>query len=266
MSKYKTLLVVCLLLCWPINAIAYQHSTAFTPIQLRFKIFEYDAEAGDHNAQMVLAQVFLRGVPGVPVDPNRGLYWLERAAEAGKPELQEYLGEVFHYGTYGVQDHKKALQWYTRAAERGLGSAMDYVGLFYSGGLGGLKQDCPAALTWYDKAISAGFEHAKSNMIWTLATCPQMKFRDGKRALRMAQEVINAKSVREAGDLDNLAAAYAQAQDFESAISTQLEAISLLDSDSQQTRYQFFLKRLNLYIQNRTWHGSSNANPEYYDQ
>ena len=232
---------------------ASRHTTEVTPIQMRIKLLEYDAADGDVNAQLMLAQLYLKGLPGVTYNPQRGLFWLEHAAEAGKPELQEHLGEVFHFGTYGVRDLDRALYWYQKAADSGLGSAMDYIGLFHSAGLAGLRQDCIKALEWYDKALDAGYSRAKGNIIWILATCPQQELRDGQKALKLAQEVIDSKTHREAGDLDNLAAAYAQSNNFEAAITTQLEALSLLDSRSQQLRYSNFLKRLNLYIQNRTW-------------
>ena len=249
----------CLLLCLGIGAAlpaqASRHTTQVTPVEMRIKLLEYDAADGNANAQLMLAQLYLKGVPGVTYNPHRGLFWLERAAESGKPELQEHLGEVFHFGTYGIRDLDKALYWYQKAADNGLGSAMDYIGLFHSAGLGGLQQDCNKALQWYDKALEAGYSRAKGNIIWILATCPQQELRDGQKALKLAREVIDSKTHREAGDLDNLAAAYAQSNDFEAAITTQLEALSLLDSRSQQLRYNNFLKRLNLYIQNRTWRG-----------
>ncbi|MGO9115763.1 MAG: SUMF1/EgtB/PvdO family nonheme iron enzyme [Thermoguttaceae bacterium] len=59
---------------------------------------------------------------------------------------------------------------------------------------------------------------------WQLATCPDAKCRDGQLALQMAKKT---------GDMDTLAAAYAETGAFNDAVATQKRAIEQLDREPQ---------------------------------
>lgn len=61
-----------------------------------------------------------------------------------------------------------------------------------------------------------------------LATCPSEMVRDGKAALELARKVVAAKKEPTAGDYAVLAAAHAEAGQFEEAIATQEKAIAAL--------------------------------------
>ena len=236
--------------------------------QEKSKLAEIEAvaRAGNIDAQLFLAHAYLEGYEGISKNIPVGLDWLKMAAVDSKPEIQEYLGEIFHYGHYGDKDFEKAIFWYKKSAANNYASAMDYVGLFYSGGLGGLKQDCGKAKLWYEKANNAGYTQSKANIVWILATCPDKKYRDGAKAISMALEIISSKKEVTAGDLDNLAAAYAEQDNFEMAIKTQLEAIALLDPVKESSRLKKHKLRLELYENRKKWRGSSNASPEDYGQ
>ncbi len=66
---------------------------------------------------------------------------------------------------------------------------------------------------------------------WFLATCPQAAFRDGPAALREAKLAVELSS-DEPYALDVLAAAYAEAGDFEEAQATELRALTKLKKTS----------------------------------
>jgi tetratricopeptide (TPR) repeat protein len=236
--------------------------------QLKSKLIELEVAAtnGDVNVQLFLSQVYLEGYQGITIDLEKGINWLEVAATDERPDLQEQLGEIFHYGYYGDRDFEKAIKWYLKSAKNGSAAAMDYVGLFYSGGLGGLKQNCKKAVEWFKKGLKGGFKQSKGNIVWALATCPDKSHRNGKEALTLALEIIENKGIEEAGDLDNLAAAYAENKDFLKAIDTQKKAITLVNPATEASRLEKFNLRLELYKDSNTWRGSSNAVPEDYGQ
>lgn len=70
-------------------------------------------------------------------------------------------------------------------------------------------------------------------LAWLLATCPDPKFRNGAEAVAAAEEDCKKTGCHRAVELDTLAAAYAEAGDFELAIRYQQQARDLHDEDSE---------------------------------
>lgn len=76
------------------------------------------AEAGDAEAQVALAELYLTG-QGVRADTAAGISWYRRAAAAGHPVAQLNLGD-FHVRGAGVpRDLTTAYVWLSLAAEQG---------------------------------------------------------------------------------------------------------------------------------------------------
>lgn len=83
-----------------------------------------------------------------------------------------------------------------------------------------------------------------ANMLaWALATTPDETLRDGPRAVTLAQQACEATQWKESDMIDTLAAACAEAGNFNDAIHYQQLAISLLPTEQQKSR----LARLQLY-------------------
>jgi tetratricopeptide (TPR) repeat protein len=113
----------------------------------------------------------------------------------------------------------------------------------------------------YDKAIAdytkamalkPNDPTAYSNLAWVLATCPDERYRDGKRAVTLAEK---ASGIRETAHiLDTLAAAYAEAQMFPEAIKTEEKAIARLQKDGKNDAVMAeFQKHLKSYKGNNPW-------------
>jgi len=76
--------------------------------------------------------------------------WLD-AAQAGDPEAQTTLAEVFAQGLGTPPDFEAAALWYRRAAEQDYARAMIGLGTLYERGQG-VPQDMAEALGWYRRA------------------------------------------------------------------------------------------------------------------
>jgi tetratricopeptide (TPR) repeat protein len=87
-------------------------------------------------------------------------------------------------------------------------------------------EDCAKAI-WLEPDEPAGYAW----MAWTLATCQEQKYRDGKRALQYALEGVARSEKAKEGYLaeyyDALAAAYAETGDFTQAAQTEQKTLGL---------------------------------------
>ncbi len=95
-----------------------------------------------------------------------------------------------------------------------------------------------------------------SNLAWVLATAPEAIYRDGNRAVELAEWVCKATAYKSPPLLDTLAAAYAEAGQFDKAINTTQQAIKIVRLNPKASTTELE-SRLKLYNAGRPYHESA---------
>ena len=85
-----------------------------------------------------------------------------------------------------------------------------------------------------------------NNLAWILATCPDPAFRDGRRAVELAERVCKATNHLVAIMLDSLAAAYAEVGRFPDAVAMARRALAMASRDPKAPTRELEL-RIKLY-------------------
>jgi uncharacterized protein len=225
------------------------------------------AEQGYPTASFHSGLALLNGT-GTNRNPEAAVKWFRKAAEQQHIGAELYLGLCFWKGMGVATDLDSAQKWWRDAAIHGIAVRMAELGddpsdvekwwqevaeqanarlqcclaEFYHSGQGVAQSDA-RALTWYRKASAAGDPSALRAAAWLLATSPKSEVRDGHAAVELARRATAAKR-KDPKALDTLAAAYAEAAQFNKAINTENEAIALTQEDEDK---RDFLSRLKLY-------------------
>jgi tetratricopeptide (TPR) repeat protein len=88
-----------------------------------------------------------------------------------------------------------------------------------------------------------------NNLAWVLATSPDAKIRNGKRALELAKVAADVTEYKLAYILSTLAAAYAESGDLPSAIKWSTKAVELSDKEHAEA----LKKELESYKAGKPW-------------
>ncbi len=107
------------------------------------------------------------------------------------------------------------------------------------------KKEYDIAISDYDEAIRLDPKYVNpwNGRAWLEATCPDAKYRDGKKAVDDATKACELTGWKHANHLDTLAAAYAESGDFDAAVKWQTKARDMA-SEKQKADFQ---SRLDLY-------------------
>jgi len=165
------------------------------------------------------------------------------------PEVYYYRGESW----YGKGNLDNAISDYTKAIQK----KPDYdKAIFRRADRLSENKDYASAIIDYEKAIGLNPENtlAHNNYSWLLSTCPNGRFRNGEKALKLALKA-NELITNEVIYLDTLAAAYAEKGNFEKAIQIEEKAVSLLRNDKRDLNKlkDDFKKRLKSFKAEKPW-------------
>ncbi|HEY2828216.1 MAG TPA: tetratricopeptide repeat protein [Pirellulales bacterium] len=97
----------------------------------------------------------------------------------------------------------------------------------------GLMKQYDKQIADYREAIKLAPDEAMAhnNLAWILATCPEEKFRNGTEAVEQGNKAVELTQNKQGEFIDTLAAAYAEAGDFDKAADYQQKAIDLVSDE-----------------------------------
>jgi tetratricopeptide (TPR) repeat protein/cell division septation protein DedD len=149
------------------------------------------------------------------------------------------------------EDYPRAIADCTEALHLNPRSAKAY----YSRGFARDRQGDPGgAMRDYIQVlkINPGYIEAFNSMAWIMATSPDDRLRDGRRAIAYAEKAVG-NSPADINFIDTLAAAYAEAGRFDEAIAIENRIISLLAAARQTDAISMHVKRMNHYEEGRPY-------------
>ena len=111
------------------------------------------------------------------------------------------------------------------------------------------------AIADYDKALKLAPDDSGmlNNLAWVLATSPDDKLRNGKRAIELAKKACELTDYKQAHILSTLAAAHAESGDFETALKWSKKAIELGKESEQPGIQEALDKELKSYEAKKPW-------------
>jgi len=147
---------------------------------------------------------------------------------------------------YALKDFDKAIHDYNEAIRLDPKDARAFGG---RGNAWYASRDDVRAVLDYDEAVRLGAQELDIHiaLAWTLATSPEAKIRDGKRAVAIARKACEATKFKTAHHIDTLAAACAEAGQFDDAV--RYAEMALADAEFARTRGDEARLRLEQYRQ-----------------
>lgn len=107
--------------------------------------------------------------------------------------------------------------------------------------------------------VAPDFAPALNHLAWLRATNPDPALRDGLEAVRLAEQAVAAVRRQDPGSreesncLDTLAAAYAEAGDFDQAVQAIRQAVALARKINQRSQARDFHSREQRYLEGKTF-------------
>lgn len=181
--------------------------------------------------------------------PDESITHYNKAIELDPRDSLAYRCRGAAYLEKGQYD--KAISDYNKAIKLNRWVALTYIrrGIAYD-----RKGQYNKAILDYNKAIEVNSNDpsAYNGKAWILSTCPDARYRNGIKAIELAKKALELET--RATFVDTLAAAYAEAGNFEDAIITQKKAINMLKRKSvTKIEIDDYIERLNFYKSGKPW-------------
>jgi tetratricopeptide (TPR) repeat protein len=179
--------------------------------------------------------------------PGKAVDDLDKAAQLDPTRAVTYLNRGVAWNL--MRSYDLAIADFNKALKLAPNSAPAYVG---RGEARRMKGEYDKAMADYSQAVTLepGNARTLSHLAWLRATCPEVKYRDGKQAVESATRACELSNWSEYDKLSTLAAACAEAGDFKMAVQWQEKANRLLGySDFPKQS----VERLQLYRQQKPY-------------
>lgn len=154
--------------------------------------------------------------------------WRTLALTGHVPSMNN-VAIMYAQGLGTAPDAEMAFMWYRRASDAGHARAMLNLGISYERGRGVEPDDWQAA-QWYLRAARHDLPEGMNALAWLLATSPDPELRNGEEAVAWARVAVQDEATAER--FDTLAAAHAEAGDFDQAVTAIERAIDLMESET----------------------------------
>lgn len=151
--------------------------------------------------------------------------WRALALTGHVPSMNN-VAIMYAQGLGTAPDAEMAFMWYRRASDAGHARAMLNLGISYERGRG-VEPDDRKAAQWYLRAARHDLPEGMNALAWLLATSPDPELRDGEEAVAWARVALKHDATVER--FDTLAAAHAEAGDFDQAVTAIERAIDLME-------------------------------------
>ena len=172
---------------------------------------------------------------------DQAIAYYTKAIEINPRFFEAYF---FRGKTWVERGHlDRAIADYNKALEINPGNENTPYNMYYwRGRAWDRKGHYDRAITDFGKALEIEPHHANAHNVlaWILATSPDAGYRDGVKAVELAQKAV-AIQPQYYGFWDTLASAYAEAGNFKDAIATQEKAIALLKKEVRGEKLDFKL-------------------------
>jgi uncharacterized protein len=146
--------------------ISYDHGDYTRAFEFWLPLAQTDDLAAMRNVALLLKEG-----KGVEKDPERALYFFERAGRAGLVSAQVNAAFMYLNGEGTPQDYKTASFWFHAAAVAGVPAARYNLAVMYEKGLG-VERDPARALAWYALAARVGHETALERLTQLVPSLP----------------------------------------------------------------------------------------------
>ncbi|MBE8167200.1 MAG: sel1 repeat family protein [Shewanella sp.] len=205
----------------------------------KIAFIQVKAEQGEVEAQYLYGLLLMSGRI-IEKNTYLGMKWLVAAAEHNHKKAQRFIADLSFDGKLVARDLKLAEKWYLTQNTQW---SHFRLGFIYAAGGDGVERHCGKAIKQF---LMAADELSKSNAVWVMATCPDAKYRNGKRAIELGQQLYQSNPTSPTV-IDNLAAAYAENGEFKTAIELQTKAIAFSASQRKDNLSSGLKQRLASY-------------------
>jgi TPR repeat protein len=110
------------------------------------------AQNSNPEAQVMLGKMYMKGEE-FPLDYEKGIEWIKKAADAGNADAQNELGQIYLQDKYS--NYNEALLWFNKAAKQKYTPAINNLARMYEIGLG-IAQNRETALKYYKMSADLG--------------------------------------------------------------------------------------------------------------